>query len=265
MSALMHQATLAGWLRRPSSDQAQAPLPVAGVDASRLAIHRNTYLVSLMDALAEAFPVTRAITGDAFFRAMARQRVLADPPHSPRVVDYADGFPRYIAEYPPAGALPFLASVARLEVLRLQAYHAADAQPLALACFQELCEDPDRLRVTGVRLHPSAHWLRSRYAIHQLWSAHQAVADLSTVDLGGIDLRLSEDVLVTRPDLDVEVVSLPHGACDFLDALAMGASLQAAVEESRERAPATDATTLFSLLLRHGLAIALVDTRKENP
>lgn len=265
MNALANQAAIAGWLHRspPAAGQATAP-PIDGIDASRLAIHRNTYVSTLVDALAEAFPVTQALAGETFFRAMARQRVLADPPCSPIVADYAAGFPRFVAEYPAAAAVPFLAPMARLEELCLHAFHATDATPLALDVFHALCDEPGRLEYTGVRLHPSARWIRSRYAIHGLWTAHQALADMSTADLSRIESRRPEAVLVARPVLDVAVVLLPPGACEFLDALNAGSSLGTAMNDSCEDVSDADPTALFSLLVRHGLATEFIDTRKES-
>ena len=44
---------------------------------ARFAVHRNNVVVSLIDALADGFPVTQELVGEAFFRAMARVHVLA--------------------------------------------------------------------------------------------------------------------------------------------------------------------------------------------
>ena len=45
---------------------------------------------------------------------------------------YGDGFPAFVASFPPAGAIPFLADVARLENAWVEAYHAAEAGALAI-------------------------------------------------------------------------------------------------------------------------------------
>ena len=160
---------------------------------------------------------------------------------------------------------PLLASMARLEALCLRAYHAADAAPVDLQAFQALLADPERLARIGVRLHPAARWMRSRHAIHSLWSAHQDLADLSTAELGGIDPLRSETVLVARPALDVLVVLLPPGGFMFLDSLSAGLSLQSAIADARFEARGADIAQLLSLLLRYGLAIELIDTGQDQP
>lgn len=266
MNAIAQQNAFAEWLGRPmSGSRKDATSPIAGVDASRLAIHRNNFVVTLVDAMAEAFPVTQALAGVRFFREMARQRVLVDPPAVPMVTDYASGFPHFIGDYPPAAAVPLLASVARLEGLCLRAYHAADAKPVATEAFHALLADPRRLARTCVRLHPAARWMRSRHAIHSVWAAHQGLAEPSAAELGGVDPRRPEAVLVARPALDVLVVLLPPGAFMFLDSLSAGLSLQSAIADAQYEARNADVVLLFSLLVRYGLAVELIDTRQDQP
>ena len=52
--------------------------------ARRFAVYRNNVLVSLVDALADTFPVVQELVGAAFFRAMARVFALANPPRTRR-------------------------------------------------------------------------------------------------------------------------------------------------------------------------------------
>ncbi len=264
MSAICAQGEFASWLRQPSSlSDAAMRAPVAGVDIARLSVHRNTFLVTLIDMLADSFPVSQALTGAEFFRDMARQRVLADPPRTPVLTDYAISFPRHVADYPPAAAIPFLASVARLESLRLQAYHAADATPVDRSEFHPLVGDPDRLASTCVRLHPAARWLRSRHAVLSLWAAHQDVHELAAIDLGAIDPNRSEDVLVTRPALSVAVSLLPPGGLAFLDALSEQRSLGAALADAVRNDSHTEPAALFTLLIQHRLVVALSNTTED--
>ena len=96
----------------------------------RFAVYRNNVIVGLVAALRTQFPATERIVGEDFFAAMARVYVVTEPPRSPILVAYGDGFPGFIASFAPAAELPYLADVARLEVARTRAYHAADAAPL---------------------------------------------------------------------------------------------------------------------------------------
>lgn len=260
MTALAWQPEFARRILDPSSGAPTGIRSDANPDHERrFAVHRNNVVVSLVDALAETFPVTLALVGKEFFRAMARERVLADPPRSPVLTEYAHGFPSFIDAFEPAAGVAYLADVARLEALRVRAWHAADAQPLADTTYNDLLAVPERLASVGLVLHPASQWLRSRHAVHSIWLAHQGMDSLDNADLKGIDTGAAEDVLIVRPELHVMVAPLPPGAVDFLDAIRNGVPLLRAFNAAQAAAADVDGGMLFSLLIRHGLAVAVED------
>jgi hypothetical protein len=57
--------------------------PNGGAAMKRYNVYLNNVVVSLIEALAAAFPAVLHITGADFFRAMARFHVRASPPTSP--------------------------------------------------------------------------------------------------------------------------------------------------------------------------------------
>ncbi|MEZ0470246.1 putative DNA-binding domain-containing protein [Luteimonas salinilitoris] len=227
----------------------------------RFAVHRNNVVVSLVDTLAESFPVTQALVGPGFFRAMARERVLAAPPQSPVLTDYAIGFPDFIARFPPAAAVPYLTDVARIEALRIRAYHAADAAPVPDTAYRELFDAPERLAATRAALHPACCWFRARHAAYSIWRAHQGLQDMAEASLADIDVARTEDVLIARPAFDVTVTALPGGAVAWLDALRGGQSFAAAFGSAHAAVGAeVDDGALFAVLIRHGLVTAFDST-----
>jgi hypothetical protein len=237
-----------------TSPAAPAPGGVRNQDADRrFAVHRNTFVVTLVDALAASFPVTQALVGEAFFRAMARACVLTSPPRTPVLTEFAIAFPAAIAAFAPAAQIPYLPEVARIEALRIRAYHAADAQPVADADFLALCANPEHLATARVSLHPACAWFRARHAAHSVWSAHQ---DTTAPSLAEIDIGKPEEILVARPQFDVHVTALPAGATALLDALRIGLPLGAAFAQARALARHADEAALFAVLLRHGLIVA---------
>jgi len=181
----------------------------------RFNVYRNNVLVSLIEALATTFPVTRELVGMQFFRASARLYARQSPPVSRILFEYGRDFPDFVAGFAPAGDLPYLADVARLEYLRVEAFHAADSRSLGVEAFSDLLESPDRLMDLRVRLHPSCRIVRSRHAVVSIWAAHQGQAALES-----IALELPEDALVFRPEHEVRVLALPAGGAAFLGALA---------------------------------------------
>lgn len=229
----------------------------------RFAVHRNNVVVSLVDALAATFPVSQALVGEEFFRAMARERVQADPPRSPVLIEYAQEFPDFVAGFAPAAGVPYLADVARIEALRVRAYHAADASPAPESLYRELLAAPEALAAARMTLHPACHWLHSDYAAHSIWLAHQGLEDPASASLDGIDIERAEDVLIARPEFVVVVATLPRGATGFLEALRDGQTLASAFAAARAAVDDVDPGVLFTLLIQHGRAV-VVDATLES-
>lgn len=191
---------------------------------ARLAVYRNNVMVSLLDVLADTFPVTRELVGDAFFHAMGQCFVRARPPQSPVMAEYGSGFADFIEAFEPARSLPYLPDVARLEWLRLTALHAADAAPMPAARMAALLADQPDLGAWRVRLHPAFAVLRSDYAVVSIWAAHQGVGSLAEIDPDA-----GESAWVVRPELEVDVIPVDTATGQLAARLREGASLAAAI------------------------------------
>lgn len=216
----------------------------------RFAVYRNNVVAGLVEALRTQFPVTERIVGGEFFAAMARVYVVTTPPRSPLLVLYGEGFPAFIGDFAPAEDVPYLADIARLEVARTRAYHAADAAPLEPAAWQTL--DPGVLSDVRVVLHPSVQILRSIHPIVTIWSMNAGETPLAPIE----DWQ-AEDAVIARPLLDVEVRRLPAGGAAFLTALAEDAALGAAVTLAAAEYGAFDLAANLAGLIGAGLAIEL--------
>ena len=184
----------------------------------RYNVYRNNVTVSLINALAATFPATRRITGDELFRAMARFHVRATPPTSPLLFEYGRGFPDFIAGYEHARPLPWLSDVARIERAWLDAYHAADAEPLTADQLGRLA--PERLGDVVFVPHPATRIVRSRFPAVTVFAANR-----TSESAGRITGTEPEDALVTRPRLEVAVRRLPPGGATFLTSLMSGEPL----------------------------------------
>jgi hypothetical protein len=222
----------------------------------RFNVHRNNVVTSLVSALADGFPVTRQLVGEAFFNAMAQCYVVAQPPVSPLLGEHADGFAAFIAAFAPAAGLPYRADVARLERARVRAFHAADAEPLAPDAIAARLADPAALARAGVELHPSVELLQSDHAVVSLWAAHQGHGAIEQVNP-----FVPEAALVLREDDDAVVLRVPLAAARFLRRLAEGASLaDAAAAGAGHAAAAPDApfdlAASLALLIGHRAIIA---------
>lgn len=233
------------------------PAEIARTDGadprSRFEVYRNNVQSALASALSARFPATEQVVGTPFFRAMALAYARAHPPRSPLLLNYGDGMPAFVSAFPPAQALPYLADLMRLEVLRGRAYHAADCgvlDPARLAsCPVEAIES---LRL---RLHPSAGWLSSPYPVLTVWRMNSGLQPLAPIaDRGG------EDVLVVRPHLTLHVHALPQGTGAFLTALADGLPLGPAASRTAAEADGFDLHETLAFVLSCGVLADLEES-----
>jgi hypothetical protein len=226
---------------------------------ARLAVYRNNVMMSLLGVLADTFPVTRERVGNAFFRAMGRDFVRAQPPTGPVMAEYGAGFPDFIRGFKPAQALTYLPDVAQLEWLRLVALHAADAVPLSAADIAPRLAAAADLAGGRLRLHPSFAVLRADCAAVSIWAAHQG-----TGELAAIDPRTPETAWVLRRDLDVHVIPVAAAAGAFAAALLTAQPLGAALDLVAAEGLALDLPATLAALIRSGALVALEATETAN-
>lgn len=222
----------------PPGITAQAPDEAA----QRFAVYRNNVAHSLTRALARRFPVVERLVGAEFFTAMARLYIEADPPASPRLFLWGEGFARFLQDFPPLRSLPYLPDVSRLEWQRGIAYHAADAAAVAPADLAQAAADPARFRLI---LHPSVGLIRSRHAVVTIWQANQPGA----AQTGPLRADRAEDALILRDRADqVPVIALSAGEAGFQSALMRGETLL----DAATRAEGADPARLLALLMQAG-------------
>jgi hypothetical protein len=223
--------------------------------APRFAVYRNNVVVSLIQALADGFPVVQQLVGDEFFAAMARVYAVAHPPRSPVLAEYGDGFADWIADFEPAASLPYLPDMARLERARVRAFHAADATPLAADALSRRLAAPQHLVQARLALQPSLGVVQSAWAVASLWAAHQGD---DAAAIGAVRLDEAESALVLREGDDVIVLPVPLTSAAFIQALAAGGALReaAATASALGDADAFDLAGSLALLIRHGALIA---------
>lgn len=198
----------------------------------RFDVYRNNVVLSLSDALSDAYPVVEKLVGAKFFQAMAGVFVRMHPPKSPILSQFAPEFPDFLAAFPPVAKLTYLPDVARLERARTEAYHAADAPPIDGAALAAL--SPEQMAKARLNLHPSLHILSSPFPIFAIWRQNSDKPDFPIPKHG-------QDVMIARPYDMVEMRTLPPGAADFLRALKSGRALGEAIEYC-EKIPLFDLT-----------------------
>jgi Putative DNA-binding domain len=227
--------------------------------ARRFAVHRNNMVAGLVKVLKSHFPAVEKIVGEEFFVAMARTLIVAAPPRTPMLATYGDEFPTFIATFPPARELVYLADVARIEAARTRAYHAADATPVEAFEFAAL--DANTVHAIGVELHPSMAIVRSPHPIVTIWAMNTGRRDVAPIEDGD---WCGEDALVVRPYLDVEVRLLPPGGAAFVLALAAARPLGEAAAAAMADHPDFDLKHNLAELIGSGLVWRIVWSDREQ-
>jgi hypothetical protein len=216
------EATIASFARALVDPLRPAPAATRRRDGRlverRFAVYRNNVAVALIGSLEARYPIVRRLAGDDFFRAMAGAYVAAEKPRSPALIHYGNGFPDFVAGFPPAASIAYLADVARLENAWVEAYHAAEASALGLDALAAIA--PDALEALRFRPHPAARLLSFAHPAASIWAASQGDGEPRAPEAWS-----AEEALVARPDADVVVRVLPPGGFAFAAALFSGASL----------------------------------------
>lgn len=219
-----------------------------GSDSSgRFAVYRNNVVSSLVNALADNFPVTFQLVGEQFFRAMANIFVREFPPQTRILSSYGAGLARFIESFPPARTLPYLADVSRLEFARIQAYHSADTPALGAEQIAQALANPEALERMTFTLHPSLTVLNCAHAIVSLWGAHQGHMDIARVNPNN-----AEHALILRNHLDVEVMQISAAAAAFIGALMDHQTLADAAEYAMACELNFDLTPTLAHLIQAG-------------
>ena len=237
------------------------PAIVAGPNGKavvkRYNVYRNNVTSSLIDALAAIYPAVQRVTGVEFFRAMARFHIRATPPTSPLLFEYGRDFPAFIEQYEYAGAMPWLADTARVERAWLDAYHAADAEPLSAQTLRSF--PPKRLANLVFVAHPATRIVRSRFSVVTIFAANRGEAPVDRIDASA-----PEDALITRPDLDVVVRHLPRGGAVFLTDLIAGRSLGEAAASAQDASPAFDIASSIAGMIEAGAFTAATLEKQDG-
>lgn len=219
---------------------------LADPDAPGLAVYRNTIAKGRADVLAAAFPTVARLTGEAWFRAAALEFAAANPPSDPAMDRYGEAFPAWLAVFPPARALPYLAPVARLDRAFSEAHAAADA-PL-LDAREAAALDPAVLFAARADLHPAARLFWFDWTVASIWLSERGLEPAASLDF----VERGEGLLIARPQMAVTATRLDKPSHAFLKACRAGKTLGQAATAAFAADPATDLRALFAGLVEAG-------------
>ena len=188
-----------------------------------LAVHRDTVIGGLVNALRLSFPTVDALVGERFFDAAGQQFAVSHPPRRPGLDEFGYQFMEFLRQLPTAGGLPYLSDVARLDWAIGQALRQpAETQQFALDAQVSLV------------LPKSLSVLRLTYPAHAIRAAIGDDQALAALDIAPSDHR----ILVWRKDDTAAVKDIRMEAGDFLSALIAGADVDTAMKAAGSDASA---------------------------
>ncbi len=159
--------------------------------AQHALVYRDSVLGGMVKSLAEIYPVCERLVGQSFFRVMTRQYCQIQPSTAPDLGDYGETLAEFIAEFPPARNLPYLADTARLEWRWHRVFHAPEPPAFNMSALAEVKpEDYGDLRF---RLTPACALFESTFPVNRIWAVNQPdyrgdpIVDL---DLGAVRLLI---------------------------------------------------------------------------
>lgn len=215
-----------------------------------LAVYRRNHDAAVCGALRAAYPIVRALVGDAFFDEAARQYALTYPSGSGDLHLLGAHFASFLLAYAPAGELPYLPRVARLEWALLEAEGAADAPRLDAQRFAaQLQHSPAHLRP---RLHPAVQLVRSPFPIDDIWRFHQPGAGEVTPDWSQ-----GQAVVVYRPEWHATVRLASPAEAAALAAARDGRTLEEVLSAALQAHADADLHALLVQWLNDGLLTQL--------
>ena len=195
---------------------------------ARLAIYRNTFIAVLTNALRLSYPAVRRLVGDDFFDRTSAIFIDRTPPRSPYLNDYGAAFADFLADFPPAESLPYLADVARLEWAVARSVNAADAAPLDMTSLATMVGKEGAS--LSLEPHPAVVLLRVDFPADAIW---RAVLGGDDAAMAGIDLGDGPAwLLVERDETGVEAIRMAEPAWRFLHDLWTGRPLDDALSDT---------------------------------
>lgn len=212
-----------------------------------LSVYRNTVAKGRADALAGLFPTVERLVGADWFRQAALTFAAENPPQSPVLDDYGPDFPGWLAVFPPARAMSYLAPVARLDLAWSRAHRSIDAPVLSAADVAGM--PGPALFASRAVLHPSAEFFWFDWTVPSIWLANRPDAEPGQ-EIVWTDTP--EGLLILRPGMAVGQRRLSRSEWMFVDACRIGRTLGQAAAAALRPDPHANLSRIFSALLSVG-------------
>lgn len=230
------QDAFAAALADPDADAALAARlqPVCAQEGSqadalcaRIGLYRGNVRAARRQALASAYPVLAALTGDLYFDALTLAYARAHPTRDAGLNRFGASLPAFMEDYEADPRYAYFGDVARLEWALHVAAFAANVTPLTPQQWADL--GAARLATARLAVHPACAALASRYAVEAILRAHRP-----GVEFAGWPERIDAPswTLVVRPQWRPALVNHTEAAHVAFRAIQHGGTLDDALDEA---------------------------------
>jgi hypothetical protein len=194
--------------------------------AEALAVHRDTIMGALVNALRISYPTVDALVGEEFFDRTCRVFAKINPPPTASLSGYGEGFADFLTGFEPAAVLAYLPDVARLD-------WAVETTLRKAMLTRDFVLDA----MVSIALPQNLVVLRLMYPADEIRAALGDDAALA----GIIAAPAERFILLWRKGFDAAVLRVDAAAGRFLTSLLAGAGAVAAFDAALAGASETGA------------------------
>ena len=207
----------------------------------RFAVYRNTVIARLSDALETAFPAIRALLGETNFRNIAGIYCRTHPPNSPILQQFGANFGVFLDGFDPVKRFPYLADIAKIEIVLRHAYHAADN--IGDAAETLAAYPPEHIARARFTFAPAVQLIDSTYPIYDIWNkAHDPNYAIT---------HQGQSIVILRPEFDPFPHLLSPAEHLFFGRMMDQSTLGDAAELASRHDPDFDLSKILQTLLTH--------------
>lgn len=195
---------------------------------SRLESYRQNLFSIWNQSLKNIYPVLFQLVGEHYFQFLSIEYGKNYPSQSGNLNEFGQYFSDFIQSQEELNGYVYFSDIALLEWNVHQAYYAKDVEALTSQKF--FSEAAQYLQQATLSLKPSIQFLISKWAVAQIWQAHQSenISELTCeLDAGSI-------ALVIRRNWVVEVHNIELSSYLALQELVNGHTLEHALNKALE-------------------------------
>ncbi len=223
----------------------------------RLQVYKDSITASLVNTLAEIYPVCLRLVGEEYFHAMANIYVKQTPSYSPDLGDYGETFAKFIDHFPPAQQLPYFGDTARLEWAWHRAFNGPDAQELDFTALSAVHEKIGE--AISFTLPENSTLLASDFPIDRIWETNQP--NFTGDDIVNLDNNAVR-LIVWRKQLNVLIEQLTRDEWFLLTMFANGLNLTEVFQHAAQHKIKLDIVAQLPRLAERGWLSGFINTKE---